>query len=62
MHNEGRGILMQPRASWLQLIIRVPGIMAEAAEARLTEQLRNEMMTVDKECIRPLQVSLYIRV
>lgn len=29
---------------------------AEAAEAQLTEYLRNEVVKVEKECIRPLQV------
>lgn len=30
---------------------------AEVAEAKLTEYLRSEVMKVEKECIRPLQVS-----
>ena len=29
---------------------------AEAAEAKLTEYLRSEVVKVEKECIRPLQV------
>lgn len=32
---------------------------AEAAEAKLTELLRSEVIKVDKECVRPLQVSTY---
>ena len=30
---------------------------AEVAEAKLTEYLRSEVVKVEKECIRPLQVS-----
>lgn len=30
---------------------------AAAAEAKLTEYLRSEVIRLDKECIRPLQVS-----
>jgi chorismate mutase len=33
---------------------------AEAAEAKLTEHLRNEIGKVDKECVRPLQVRVHV--
>lgn len=31
---------------------------AKAAEARISEQLQNEVLKIDKNCIRPLQVNL----
>lgn len=33
-------------------------ISAEAAEAKITEYLRSEVVKVDKDCIRPIQVSI----